>query len=171
MTPELKTSCEVVFQEHKASACPVAWNKDVFRGRMSIGLCEMAKQTLVQKNIIYFPKPAKKTVTILNPVVAEATTFEEAVAMIQNKVSPSLEDRAAEQHVYTGALVSEHISHAGMDISQLIRTTGKQETAMTHEQWHLRPLFFYVVWPVSAAIISVLIAYLLSAYVEMTYRR
>ena len=78
MTPELRTSCELVFQEHKSSSL-ITWNKDAFRGRMSIGLSEMAKATLLQKNIIYFPKPTKKTITVLNPEVAGASSFEEAV--------------------------------------------------------------------------------------------
>ena len=65
MTPELKTACEVVFQEHKTSAYPVTWNRDAFRGRLSTGLTEMAKDTLLRKNIIYYPNPTKKINTIL----------------------------------------------------------------------------------------------------------
>ena len=45
MTPELKSACELVFQEHKISGKPINWNKDSFRGQLSFGMAEMAKQT------------------------------------------------------------------------------------------------------------------------------
>jgi hypothetical protein len=168
MTPELKTSCEVVFQEHKTSATPIAWNKDAFRGRMSIGLCEMAKETLVQKKVIYFPKPPKKTITILNPVVARAATFEEAVAMIENKISLPVEVK--EETAYAGIPVSENKNYTRPGTGVLVKNNGKPQTVVTEEKWHLRPFFFYVVWPVSAAIVSVLIAHFMSVWVEMAYR-
>ncbi len=89
MTPELKTACELVFQEHKLSAQPIKWSRDVFRGRISHGLSEMAKETLVKKNIIVWPDKSKKIFTRLNPDVATARSFEEAVKMIETK-TPAL---------------------------------------------------------------------------------
>src|SRR5215510_5615586 len=85
MTPELKTACELVFQEHKLSAQPIKWTRDIFRGRISIGLSEMAKETLVKKNIILWPDKSKKVFTKLNPDVATASSFEEAEKMIETK--------------------------------------------------------------------------------------
>src|SRR6478736_4248613 len=85
MTPELKTACELVFQEHKLSPQPIKWHRDAFRGRISIGLCEMAKETLVRKNIILWPDRSKKIFTKLNPDVATAHSFEEAEKMIETK--------------------------------------------------------------------------------------
>lgn len=85
MTPELKTACELVFQEHKLSAQPIKWSRDAFRGRISIGLSEMAKETLVKKNIILWPDKSKKIFTKLNPEVATARSFEEAEKMIETK--------------------------------------------------------------------------------------
>src|SRR6476646_4369438 len=85
MTPELKTACELVFQEHKLSAQPIKWTRDIFRGRISIGLSEMAKETLVKKNIILWPDKSKKIFTKLNPDVATARSFEEAEKMIETK--------------------------------------------------------------------------------------
>ena len=86
MTPELKTACELIFQEHKTSAYPVTWNRDAFRGRISTGICEMAKDTLLRKNIIYYPNPAKKVITVINPAVSAADTFEEAESFVLNKI-------------------------------------------------------------------------------------
>src|SRR5215510_1263148 len=86
MTPELKTACELVFQEHKLSAQPIKWTRDIFRGRISIGLSEMAKETLVKKNIILWPDKSKKVFTKLNPDVAMACSFEEAEKMIETKI-------------------------------------------------------------------------------------
>jgi len=85
MTPELKTACELVFQEHKLSPQPIKWHRDAFRGRISIGLTEMAKETLVRKNIILWPDKSKKIFTKLNPEVASARSFEEAEKMIETK--------------------------------------------------------------------------------------
>src|SRR6185369_13502866 len=85
MTPELKTACELVFQEHKLSAQPIKWSRDAFRGRISIGLSEMAKETLVKKNIIVWPDKSKKIFTKLNPDVAMARSFEEAEKMIETR--------------------------------------------------------------------------------------
>ena len=85
MTPELKTACELVFQEHKLSAQPIKWSSDAFRGRISFGLSEMAKETLVKKNIILWPDRSKKIFTKLNPEVATAHSFEEAEKMIETK--------------------------------------------------------------------------------------
>ena len=85
MTPELKTACELVFQEHKLSAQPIKWSSDAFRGRISFGLSEMAKETLVKKNIILWPDKSKKIFTKLNPDVVTASSFEEAEKMIETK--------------------------------------------------------------------------------------
>ena len=168
MTPELMISCEVVFQEHKTSTHPIAWNKDAFRGRMSIGLCEMAKETLVQKKVIYFPKPAKRTMTLLNPVVATAETFEDAVAMIQN--NPPSVTTSIEQPRYTEASVSGFTSYSHVQLSKLTSNSGNPGIAMVAERWYLRPFFVYVVWPASALVVSVLIAYAMCEWVEMAWR-
>ena len=169
MTPELRISCEVVFQEHKTSAIPISWKKDAFRGRMSIGLCAMAKETLVEKKIIYFPKKDRKTITLLNPVVANAANFEEAVEMIQNKVSFAVPSKT-EEPAYIETAVSSTTSYADKRLYQLVKNTGTQQAAIVEEKWYLKPLFFYFIWPISSLVISVLIAYLLSASVEMMYR-
>ena len=86
MTPELKVACELVFQEHKSSSYPVTWNRDAFRGRISTGLTEMAKDTLLRKNIICYPNPGKKILTVLNPAVQTASNYEEAEDMVLNKI-------------------------------------------------------------------------------------
>ncbi|MEO5562323.1 MAG: hypothetical protein ABIR18_02785 [Chitinophagaceae bacterium] len=169
MTPELKISCEVVFQEHKTSGHPITWNKNVFRERMSMGLVEMAKETLVQKKIIYFPKPTKRSITVLNPIVAAATTFEEAVAMAQSKTSFVATEKV-KQPVYTATSVSGFNGYADKHKPQLIKNTGNTVNIVVEEKWYLKPLFYYVVWPVCALIASILIAYLMSQGVEMMYR-
>src|SRR5690242_5668765 len=84
MTPELRTACEVVFQEHKVSAQPIKWSSETFRGRISLGLSDLAKDTLVKKKIIVVPNKSKKVITQLNPVVASAASFEEADDIITN---------------------------------------------------------------------------------------
>lgn len=169
MTPELKIACEVVFQEHKSSSYPVTWNRDIFRGRISTGLSEMAKDTLVRKNIIKYPNPAKKILTVLNPAVSAATSYEEAEDMILNKV-PSLAASRVDNHP---TYVANHVStFTRQPVTQrLVTITGTATETITHEvKWYMKPLFVYVIWPVCAAIVGGFIAYLMgTAYTELVF--
>lgn len=167
MTPELKIACEVVFQEHKVSVHPVKWNKDVFRGRISHGLSEMAKETLVSKNIIIIPNKSKKIITLLNPAVAEATSFEEAEEMIGNKVQALItapNDRPAyfAHQVSSLDIVSSSYSH------QLLPLTGKSQTGIARIKWYMKPIFYYVVWPFCAVVAGAAISWLIGfAYTKL----
>ncbi len=84
MTPELKAACEAIFQEHKMHS--VSWARDFFRGRISTGMLDLAKEVLLEKNMIYYPNPAKKVITMLNPDVSKAVNFEEAIAILSGKL-------------------------------------------------------------------------------------
>jgi hypothetical protein len=161
MTPELKTACETVFQEHKASGYPINWKRDIFRGRISIGLIEMTKETLIRKNIIYLPNPAKKTITVLNPAVAAAATFEEAEEMIRNKVSSLVVNMVDDQPAYVARQVSGFVSRPAKYAHRLLTIAGKSETATDEKKWYMKPLFYYVIWPVCAAVAGGLIAWLI----------
>ncbi|MGZ8540065.1 MAG: hypothetical protein ACXWV6_05415 [Chitinophagaceae bacterium] len=169
MTPELKIACEVVFQEHKASVYPVTWNRDIFRGRISTGLSEMAKDTLIRKNIIKYPNPAKKILTVINPVVSGAATYEEAEDMILNKVPALAATIAVEHPTYVAnhgsSFTRQPVTH------RLLTVTGTPSGAITQDvKWYLKPLFVYVIWPVCAAIAGGLIAFLMgSAYTELVF--
>ena len=112
MTPELKKACEVVFQEHKLSNQPIKWNRDIFQGRISLGLTEKAKMTLVEKNIIFSPDKTKKIITQLNPTVAAATSFEEAEDIIENKVLTVVTSMADDQSTFFTESISDFTSSA-----------------------------------------------------------
>jgi hypothetical protein len=185
MTPELRASCELVFQEHKLAASPITWNKHVFRDKISIGLCDLAKETLVKKKIIYFPKPAKKTITILNPEVATASSFEEAVVLAESKSSAIEGEPVKEKTLYDEIYSPEFMEYVDPeDFTPARKSVIKQAqpglqlhtqpalvaTATTQEKWWLKPAFYYVIWPLTAAIVSVMIAWLMSQAVEMAYR-
>lgn len=187
MTPELKTACELVFQEHKLSAQPIKWSRDAFRGRISIGLSEMAKETLVKKNIIVWPDKSKKIFTKLNPDVATARSFEEAEKMIEMKtpamaVTPvinggfNVADLAADldtfqtQTTLTASTVLNtpvtptpppKRSYSMMKIVPLTETT-EAETPTAEIKWWLKPVYLYVVWPVCGAVVGVLISMLMN---------
>jgi len=154
MTPELKIACEVVFQEHKISTQPIKWDKDAFRGRISIGLSAMAKETLVKKNIILLPNKAKKVFTQLNPDVASADSFEEAEKIIVTKV-PALvssgdydANKYIDDHVYgftsTPAPIPQRSYH-------FIPAAKAPEIKIDGMKWYMKPLFLYLVWPVCGA--------------------
>jgi hypothetical protein len=189
MTPELKTACQVVFQEHKSSPYPVTWNRDAFRGRISTGLSEMAKETLIKKNIIQFPNPSKKILTVLNPAAATAATYEEAEDIILNKIMAPMSATAValkEKPVAAksrAVFVTRSVTHH--PVVTLAATHGKLEAVMpmvqmmeqVHEghavhgtKWYLKPVFVYGIWPVCAAIAGGVIAYLMgSAYTELVF--
>lgn len=175
MTPELKAACQVVFQEHKTSKYPVTWNRDVFRGRISSGVSEMAKETLIKKNIIQFPHPSKKILTVLNPIAASATTYEEAEDMVLNKI-PAMATAIAvkEQPTYTASRRSVFVTHTVTHHPVVtLAANGKTQAIhpVLHEtKWYMKPVFVYGIWPVCAAIVGGLIAYLIgSAYTELVF--
>ncbi|MGZ8559565.1 MAG: hypothetical protein ACXWWC_14570 [Chitinophagaceae bacterium] len=172
MTPELKTACELVFQEHKSSAYPVTWNRDAFRGRISTGLCEMAKDTLLRKNIIFYPNPAKKIITRLNPAVIAADTFEEADYFILNKIPAlaAVKEEDSRNHAPVSKHVSRHVANDVSDVSpfvkrsvthHLVTITGKTETIEVIK-WYTSPLFIYLVWPVCSAVIFWFLSYFIA---------
>ncbi len=167
MTPELKTACEVIFQEHKTSN-QIKWNRDAFRGQLSIGLSELAKETLVKKKIIILPNKSKKIVTSLNPVVATAGSFEEAEAMISSTApkwvnvttavepTPKNNEPAIVPPVYNDAVLP---------------TTYSSEKSITLSRWYIRPFFYYFMWPLCAAIAGAIITFLIDrAYTELFWR-
>jgi hypothetical protein len=160
MTPELRTACEVVFQEHKTSHDPINWKKDAFRGRISLGLSEMAKETLVSEKVIYFPNRAKKIVTVLNPAVAKAASFEEAAAMVKSgNFSPVQLSVDAQPLVVTKRVIKETPKH----FDKPMRVVTDRGTTTAGIRWYMKPVFYYVVWPLCAAIVCVAISYLLGS--------
>ncbi|HEY7160021.1 MAG TPA: hypothetical protein VH815_02125 [Acidobacteriota bacterium] len=192
MTPELKTACELVFQEHKLSAQPIKWSRDVFRGRITIGLSELAKETLVKKNIILWPDKSKKIFTTLNPDVATARSFEEAEKMIETK-KPALTamaviegdfnvaDLAAEIDIPKTAVASSisnptpippsSPSTRSYSMMKIVPASEPTETTLLQvsgEKWWMKPLYLYFIWPVCGAVVGVLISMLMNlAYHEL----
>ena len=184
MTPELKTACELVFQEHKLSAQPIKWSRDAFRGRISIGLSEMAKETLVKKNIILWPDKSKKIFTKLNPDVATARSFEEAEKMIETKkpvlaTMPVIEggfnvaDLIAELESpptatptptpVTAKQIAPTLSPSrSYSLMKIVPPTDTTETKVVDIQWWMKPLYLYVIWPVCGAVVGVLTSMLMN---------
>ncbi len=174
MTPELKAACELVFQEHKSSAYPVTWNRDAFRGRISTGLCEMAKDTLIRKNIIYYPNPAKKILTRLNPLVTAADTFEEAEYFIINKI-PALSTVKVDDNQNQTLVANQVSTFVRRPVTlrpvaqRLVAITGKTETFEVIK-WYMAPIFIYLVWPICSAVIFWIIAYFIgTAYTAIFF--
>ena len=191
MTPELKTACELVFQEHKLSAQPIKWHRDAFRGRISIGLTEMAKETLVKKNIILWPDKSKKIFTKLNPDVASASSFEEAEKMIETKKPVLATMPVIEGNFNVADLVADldavqtptvltttttttiptipitstpppRRAYNLMKIVPLTETKETTETTVAEVTWWMKPLYLYFVWPVCGAVVGVLISMLMN---------
>jgi hypothetical protein len=189
MTPELKTACELVFQEHKLSTHPIKWTRDAFRGRISIGLCEMAKETLVKKNIILWPDKSKKIFTKLNPDVATARSYEEAEKMIETK-KPALATMPAIAGNFTVADLVADLnisqpsnafnipitpvtptipptrSYSRMKIVPLMEAT---ETTATEVKWWMKPLYLYFVWPTCGAVAGIMISMLMNLVYRMLF--
>lgn len=186
MTPELKIACEVVFQEHKAATTPVAWNRDVFRGRLSTGMSEKAKETLVEKKVIRFPNPAKKNFTVLNPLAAAASSYREAEVMVMNP-APAMagfeyEEKQKDSPVFNRASTTAYQSNGTtnsvtaylartVNAPRLVTITGKAEAIQQHlSKWYQKPLLVYIVWPLLAAVAGGAIAFLIGeAYMGLMF--
>src|SRR6476620_4887101 len=158
MTPELKTACELVFQEHKLSAQPIKWTRDIFRGRISIGLSEMAKETLVKKNIILWPDKSKKIFTKLNPDVASAHSFEEAEKMVETKKPLLATMPVIEGNFNVADLVKELETPLAQTAEQFVPPPSKTrtyslmtivpppettETPVDEINWWMKPIYLY----------------------------
>lgn len=162
MTPDLKIACELVFQEHKLSGQPIKWGRDAFRGRISFGMSEMAKETLVKKNIILLPDKSKKVFTQLNPDVAAAGSFEEAEKMIGTKTSGVVTTTAYDVKAYTTNHVAGFAPASTSTHShKLVPVAPTSETRVADIKWWMRPLYLYLVWPVCGAAAGVLISLLM----------
>ena len=165
MTPELKSACELVFQEHKISGKPINWNKDSFRGQLSFGMAEMAKQTLEKKNIICTVSPLKKTITVLNPVAATATNVEEAAGMIENKIPALVTDTVDKQPHYSTDQ-AKPFANANKDFTvRVLKIRNETVTIPGEMQWWRKPFFTYIILPFCAAVAGGLITYLLGLLV------
>ena len=190
MTPELKTACELVFQEHKLSAQPIKWSRDAFRGRISFGLSEMAKETLVKKNIILWPDKSKKIFTKLNPDVATASSFEEAEKMIETKKPVLATMPVIEGNFNVADLVADLDTvkiptvlttstrlllqlfripttptpppKRSYSLMKIVPLTETTETTVAEVNWWMKPLYLYFVWPVCGAVVGVLISMLMN---------
>ncbi len=168
MTPELKVALEVVFQEHKTVNHSVTWNRDAFRGRLSTGLTEMAKDTLLRKKVILYPNPAKKILTVLNPLAIGASSFEEAESMVNNTVSVLYPAPVMQEKARVAAVADNHVStyiSKPVIAQRVITMTEKTEVAaVTEMKWYLKPAFYYVIWPLCAAAAGVVIAHYLGSF-------
>ena len=168
MTPELRIACEVVFQEHKVTSQPIKWNSNTFRGRISLGLSDLAKDTLVKKNIIILPKKSKKIITLLNPAVATAASFEEAEVIIKNKLEAAIADVPDNHRMYAAQRVSAVDIPQPQHRAQQLSLSNKVKSPSAEMNWYMKPLFYYFVWPVCAAVAGAAISYLIEfVYAEI----
>ncbi len=163
MTPELTVACEAVFQEHRASIRGIDWKKDVFRGRISTGLSEKAKETLLMKNIIYYPNPDKKAITVLNPRVTAASTCEEAEKVLLNKIvlSPVSREPVAEPTIIAVKPKRPLADNKPIPQRFVVSSAAENVAYIQKEIWYLKPVLVYFVWPVCAAVAGGALAYLI----------
>jgi len=166
MTPELQIACEAIFQEHKAKNNSISWSKDAFRGRISTGMLDLAKETLLSKNIIYYPNPAKKIVTKLNPELLSVNSFAEAEILVLNR-KPVLTSLGI--HDMSTTVVSEKghliLGDKKNRPSQIVDTPPDDfEPSHTKAKWYRSNLFTYLVWPLCAAVLFWFITWLIGNF-------
>lgn len=168
MTPELKRACEVIFQEHKTADQPVNWHKNVFQGRISIGLSEVAKETLLKHSIIRYATRGKKNTTILHPETAAAVTFDEALIIAHDAVPvPAMVTATTEtRHI---RVIDDFEENSFMEPDHspltLVKVTEELDITTRPAKWYTTPLFYYVVGPFFALLLGVAIAFFLSEYI------
>ena len=173
MTPELKKACEAVFQEHRASINGIDWKKDVFRGRISTGLSEKAKETLLSKNIIYYPNPVKKAITFLNPEVSAASTCDEAEKVLLHEIvlSPVVSVAVAEPTIVATKTRRPVADNKPIPQRFVISSASENVAYLEKEKWYLKPVLVYFVWPVCAAAGGGALAYLIGAIYDYVFFR
>ncbi len=169
MTPELQAACEAIFQEHKSH--PFSWNKDVFHGRISTGMLDLAKEVLIEKNIIYYQQPGKKLVTVLNPELAKVSSFLEALALVSGKpfVAP-----VKEKPLPPVININQHRKEPPAPVVRVKEPAivPKPAGETTSVKWYLRPVFIYFIWPLFGAAVFFLLAYLISeGYDQIFFKR
>ncbi len=166
MTPELQKACELIFQEHKESTEPIIWNKDSFLGRLPFGLSALAKQTLEAKNIIQAVGHSKKTMTVLNPEVAAASSFEQADEWVQAK-APKLVVETTVDPLEAALFENDEVftNTNVKDIVKLLKVRGTPLAVPSKTIWWTRPVFSYFIWPFFAALGGALITFLLGLLV------
>ena len=170
MTPELKTACEVIFQEHKLSN-QVKWNRDAFRGQISLGLSELAKDTLVKKKILLLPDKSRKVITLLNPAVVDAGSFEEAEQIIITNKQPVTASVEFGQQVYVANQVFKADIPKTSLVKKPIAAITQTPAVVAESKWYMKPIFYYVIWPICAAIAGILLTFLISTtYTELFWR-
>ena len=170
MTPELKTACEVIFQEHKLSN-QVKWNRDAFRGQISLGLSELAKDTLVKKKILLLPDKSRKVITLLNPAVVDAGSFEEAEEIIITNKQPVTASVEFGQQVYVANQVFKADIPKTSLVKKPIAAITQTPAVVAESKWYMKPIFYYVIWPICAAIAGILLTFLISTtYTELFWR-
>jgi hypothetical protein len=166
MTPELKAACELVFQEHKLTGNTIKWDKNSFHGKIPIALTEMARQTLVKKSIIIFPGKSKKTITKLNPVVAAASSFEEAEKIAANAI-PEAATLSNDPVDFALQDIPETVSPAPVYTHRLMTVKTTPSPNFSKPKWYRQPVFYYFIWPVCIAAAGALITYL----IDVAYTR
>ena len=171
MTPELKKACEAVFQEHRASINGIDWKKDVFRGRISTGLSEKAKETLLSKNIIYYPNPVKKAITLLNPDVSAANNCDEAEKVLLHEIvlSPVISAPVAEPAIIATKTRRPVADNKPIAQRFVISSPAENVTYLEKEKWYLKPALVYFVWPVLGAAAGGALAYLIGAIYDYIF--
>ena len=157
----------MIFQEHKTSAQPVNWHKDLFRGRISIGLSEIAKETLLKNKIIQYVNHGRKTATILQPEMADAVTFEEALIIAQNKM-PALV--ATTNEARRVRVINDFEENGFIEASEdqplrLVNVSYEVDIAASSSKWYTKPLFYYFIGPATGLALGALIAFLLSEFI------
>lgn len=160
MTPELTRACELIFQEHKHASQAIAWNKEPFKGRISMGLCEKAKDTLQRSNVIIFQHKSKKLQTILNPAVTDAEHFQEAMDLAKQRAKVT--ETAPVIREYEPVRVAAMTSATPAKIGQYIAVKYVNEKNGSSNSmlipWYQRSFYYYVVWPTLGLLAGALIA-------------
>ena len=171
MTPELRLACEAVFQEHRTRIQGIDWKKDVFRGRISTGLSEKAKETLLVKKIIYCPNPVKKAVTLLNPRVSAASTCDEAESILLNKVvlSTVINEPVAEPTIIAVKPKRPLADNKPIPQRFVVSAATENVAYLEKESWYLKPVLVYFVWPVCAAAGGGALAYLMGTLYDYIF--
>ena len=124
-------------------------------------MLDLAKEVLLEKNIIYYQNPHKKLVTLLNPEVAKAGSFTEALGMVSGK---PIVFTMAEKTLPPVVKINQRTKESPAPVVQIKQPEIVREpvSETTGIKWYLRPVFVYFIWPLLGALVFWLIAYFIS---------
>lgn len=159
MSPELKATCEAIFQLHKSNDYPIRWNKEIAKSLNPN--YQTALACMVEQRIIFRDKENGATRTHLNAEYSAVNSYKEALKILEEKNKPAPTNFSGIYAPNNSGAVAQS-SGDDNETNQRVKTTPNKSDK-THKRviWYRSIVFKYIAYPVVAGLLILLIAYLI----------